>query len=45
MKLALFEQGAGTIRPAVIVDDGIVDVGDVAPTMDAIIDSGTDVSL
>ncbi len=38
MKLALFQPKHGPIRPGLIIDDGIVDVGDVAPTMDAIID-------
>jgi 2-keto-4-pentenoate hydratase/2-oxohepta-3-ene-1,7-dioic acid hydratase in catechol pathway len=38
MKLALFRQAQQPVRPGLIVEDGIVDVGDVAPTMNAIID-------
>jgi len=43
MKLALFQQERGPIRPGVIVPDGVVDVGDIVPTMDAVIDHFADV--
>ncbi len=42
MKLALIQQADGPVRPGVIVQGGVVDVGDVAPTMDAIIDQFVD---
>src|SRR5579859_4439268 len=43
MKLALFQQQPdGAVRPGVIVPDGIVDVGDVAPNMTTIIDHFVD---
>jgi len=44
MKLALLQPHQGPIRPGVLVPDGIVDVGDVAPTMDTIIDRFGDLS-
>jgi 2-keto-4-pentenoate hydratase/2-oxohepta-3-ene-1,7-dioic acid hydratase in catechol pathway len=42
MKLALIQPEQGPVRPGVIVQDGVVDIGDVAPTMDAIIDHFAD---
>ena len=44
MKLALFQSQQGPCRPGVLVPDGIVDVGDVAPTMDTVIDRFGDLS-